>query len=428
MHRMTHMRFLITCVSFCVVFAIPYLTQAATKEELESKIQDQNAQIEALEKEITQYERELTSVSASKKTLQSAIKEIDLSKKKVSANIAVEERKIATTEIEIEQLDNDIRQKERAIGSNTQALAQTLRRMQFTGDQSLVELMLTSDSLGAVWESLDTDQQFQVAVKEHVASLSQNKEHLENILSESTTKHKELLNYQKSLVAQKTALDVTQKEKDKLLTQTKQKESTYQEILAEKRASKQAFEDALNELESQLAYTIDPARIPPAAKGILRWPLDKIRITQRFGNTAFAQSGAYNGKGHNGVDFAASVGTSVKSALSGTIIGTGNTDAYNGCYSYGKWVLVRHNNGLSTLYAHLSSIMVNKGDIVDTGSIIGLSGNTGYSTGPHLHFTVYASEAVQVRRLGEIKTKTNCADAAIPVAPFEAYLDPLEYL
>lgn len=168
--------------------------------------------------------------------------------------------------------------------------------------------------------------------------------------------------------------------------------------------------------------------MPPAGKGVLAWPLPTIRITQYFGNTEFAKSGAYSGKGHNGVDFGASIGTEVKAALSGTVIGTGNTDQFKGCYSYGKWVLIRHENGLTTLYAHLSLIKVAKGQSVSTRETIGYSGNTGYSTGPHLHLTVYASQGVEIVRLGDIKKITNCGNAYIPVAPLNAYLNPLDYL
>lgn len=114
--------------------------------------------------------------------------------------------------------------------------------------------------------------------------------------------------------------------------------------------------------------------------------------------------------------------------LAGNVRATGNTDAYKGCYSYGKWILIEHVNGLTTLYAHLSEISVNAGEAVATGEVIGYSGNTGYSTGPHLHFTTYASDAVQVVKLGEVKKQTNCAQASVPVSSWSGYLNPLDYL
>jgi len=190
----------------------------------------------------------------------------------------------------------------------------------------------------------------------------------------------------------------------------------------------------LDELESQLQFILDPDSIPSAGSAVLRWPLDSVYITQYFGNTQFAQSGAYNGSGHNGVDMGTPTGTKIRAALSGTVTAWGNTD-FGGCSSYGKWILLKHANGLSTLYAHLSLISVQKGQSVSTGDVIGYSGNTGYSTGPHLHFSVFATNGVQVLKLsdyyaqnGRGATACSSAGVSIPVAAYSAYLNPIDYL
>jgi len=154
-------------------------------------------------------------------------------------------------------------------------------------------------------------------------------------------------------------------------------------------------------------------------------------ITQYFGNTPFSTANAqvYNGHGHNAIDIAAPIGTPVYAALSGTVLDTGNTDLVPGCYSFGKWVMVIHGNGLSTLYSHLSSIDVMKGQQVNTKQIVGLSGMTGYATGPHLHFGVYATEGTQVMTLKQFRgVAGGCANAKMPVATLTAYLNPLSYL
>ena len=90
--------------------------------------------------------------------------------------------------------------------------------------------------------------------------------------------------------------------------------------------------------------------------------------------------------GSNGVDFGAPVGTPVKASLSGEVILAKKDGAYNG--GYGNYVVIKHSNGTQTLYAHLSSASVSVGESVSTGEVIGKSGNTGRSTGPHLHFEV----------------------------------------
>jgi murein DD-endopeptidase MepM/ murein hydrolase activator NlpD len=245
-------------------------------------------------------------------------------------------------------------------------------------------------------------------------------------------KKKELVSLTNDLRNETKIIADTVKEKNQILLETKNTESSYKKLLIAKQIEKEAFEKEILEFEETLKTIIDPNSIPTYNAGVLKWPLDHVRITQYFGNTAFAARNpqAYAGKGHNGIDFGAYIGTPVKSALSGTVIDSGNMDLANkgrckNYGSYGKWILIKHNNGLSTLYAHLSLIKAIKGDAVSTGEIIGYSGNTGTSFGPHLHFTVFASDGVTIAKLTNSK---NCKNAIIPVAPRAAYLNPLSYL
>ena len=136
-------------------------------------------------------------------------------------------------------------------------------------------------------------------------------------------------------------------------------------------------------------------------------------------------AGGYAGKGHNGIDIRASNGTEILSAESGTVRGVGDTDEVCRRASYGKWILIDHGNNLTTLYAHLSLVKVLPGQAVSRGELIGYSGNSGYATGPHLHFSVFAHEAVEI---GNLKSKVCGRIMTLPLSPFNGYLDPLNYL
>jgi LysM repeat protein len=89
--------------------------------------------------------------------------------------------------------------------------------------------------------------------------------------------------------------------------------------------------------------------------------------------------------GNNGIDIAASIGTSIKAAADGKVI-LSRKGGYNG--GYGTYVVISHANGTQTLYAHMSVNNVSAGQSVSQGEVIGAVGNTGRSTGPHLHFEV----------------------------------------
>lgn len=89
--------------------------------------------------------------------------------------------------------------------------------------------------------------------------------------------------------------------------------------------------------------------------------------------------------GYNGVDFGALVGASIRAAAGGTVV-VSRSGGYNG--GYGQYVVIKHSNGVQTLYAHMSQNNVSVGESVTAGEVVGLVGNTGRSTGPHLHFEV----------------------------------------
>ncbi|MBU3968679.1 peptidoglycan DD-metalloendopeptidase family protein [Patescibacteria group bacterium] len=401
---------------------------ASSISELRSEIDDRNTKIQELEKEIVGYQKILESIGKEKDTLQNAIQILEISGKKLSADMKITEGKIGLADSNIGKLSTEISDKKQEITQSDRALSESIKRMHEFDSSSLVEIVIVYEKMSDFWNIIENLEKFQSGIKNNLDKLRLLKEEYTNKKLNEEQKRRELANLRAQLSDQKKIVDYNKIEQSNLLKETKNKESNYKNMVAEKLRLKEQFEKELLDLESELQITIDPNSIPKARAGILDWPLDSIFITQYFGDTPFSRSGAYSGKGHNGIDFRASVGTKIKASLGGVVTGTGNTDESPGCYSYGKWILIKHENGLSTLYAHLSLIKVNTGETVNTGDIIGYSGNTGYSTGPHLHLTVYATQGVKIVRLGDIKKITNCGNIKMPVAPLNAYLNPLNYL
>tara|TARA_B100000745_G_scaffold292473_1_gene233364 strand:+ start:23417 stop:24697 length:1281 start_codon:yes stop_codon:yes gene_type:complete len=422
------MRRTLSILILTTIITVPWYTRAQSATAIQEKIANQQTEIEALEGEIKQYEAQLTEIGKEKQTLEGAVRELDISRRKVSANISIAQKKINATASTISELDADIKNKEDLIGKNQKALAETIRTMNEVETGSFIETMLSADDISTFWSDIDTIQKFQVVVRNEVEVLSEQKKVLEVVKVEKQIQKGELVTQKTQLSTQQRSLDINRDAKNKLLEETENRESTYQELLETKQKAKEEFEAQLRSFEAELQYILDPTSIPPAGKGVFMWPVSNVRITQYFGNTKFAKSGAYNGSGHNGVDMGVPIGTPVMAVLSGNVRATGNTDAYPGCYSYGKWVLIEHVNGLTTLYAHLSDIAVTPGEPVATGQVIAYSGNSGFSTGPHLHLTTYASDAVEVVRLGDVKARTSCADAKVPVSSWSGYLNPIDYL
>jgi len=391
--------------------------------EIKDKIEDHNDKIRQLDAEIKTYERQVEVVGNEAKSLQSAIKVLDINQKKIGTEIKKTETNIQKTSLTIGNLASEIGEIEEKIGSNTEAIEKTLNNINQNDEESMIESFLTNKSISDVFDEYDSMTKFQKEVRAQTEELNVYKEDLSTKKSVSEAEKKKLQNLRGELGDQNTMLTNNKKEKGTLLTTTKNKETEYKNLVVQKQAEKERFEKELFDFESQLKRAIDPKSFPSAKRGIIGWPLDNILVTQAFGKTVDARR-LYTSGTHNGVDFRASRGTPVKSVLDGTVQSTGNTDEQRGCYSYGKWVLIKHPNGLTSLYAHLDLIKVSSGQSVSIGETIGYSGQTGYATGPHLHFTLYASQGVEVQRYSSSK---NCKNVSIPVSDSKAYLDPMLY-
>ena len=158
-------------------------------------------------------------------------------------------------------------------------------------------------------------------------------------------------------------------------------------LLAAAAAPNAAREADLPLSPSKAAPVAPPIKAEAEAAGpvtrqlVFAMPVKGHAINSAFGLRKLAIEA--HARAHKGVDIAAPKGSSVFTAAEGRVVRTGYEAG-----GYGNFIEVRHPNGLSTLYGHLSRIDVASGDAVAADQRIGLVGSTGYSTGPHLHFEV----------------------------------------
>lgn len=412
----------VTCI-MCLYGLSAIQGFAQTADDLKKKIDERNEQIKQLETQIQKYNEEVSIVGKEAKTLQTTLKTLNLTEKKLKTDLTLTDKKISKTELTIDEISDEITKTSNHISTNKDAITKLLQNTRNADNVSLFETFLSGVSFSDTWNEVDTTQRFQAEMRQksdELRSLNKNFEIQKGSLLGQKNK---LVGLKQDLTGKKQVVELTKQEKADLLKQTKNKEQAFQQLIKTTEDQKEQFEKELFEFESQLKLQIDPRGYPSPLNGILSWPLDKIIITQTFGRTVAAQK-LYVSGSHNGVDFGVSQGTRVKNVLSGTVVGTGNTDAYSGCHSFGKWVMVKHPNGLSTIYAHLSVISASKGDELKTGDLIGFSGNTGYSTGPHLHISVYATQGVRIEKFANSR---GCKEAVLPLADIKAYLDPMQY-
>lgn len=398
--------------------------KAQTAEELQAQI-DQRAKIIAeLEKEIQTFTELGNKTSAEAKTLSAYIKKLQGEVNVINLDIKKSETAISKHNLEIKKIGSEIVGSEQRLRHMKEGLAESIYAQYQADDINLVENLLGNRSLLDSVKNIDYLRIIQSNIRDTVTDVKEVKQILEEDQVEEEEKKKLLEEEKEKLKVKQTTLDLNKAAQQKELEITKNQESNYKKIVEDSKKKKAAFEKEMFEYEAKLKYVLDPKSIPKANSSPLSWPVDNVYITQQFGKTN-ASARLYVSGSHNGVDFRAPIGTPIKSSGDGKVAGVGNTDADCPRVSFGKWILIKYDNGLATTYGHLSKIEVGEGQIVKAGQIVGYSGNTGYSTGPHLHVSTYAADAVKP----VTRPSASCPGVSMtmPVSAVNAYLDPLLY-
>ena len=414
--------FVLTLAVIIFIFPIAF-SRAQTATDIQNKINQNNSNIQNLEQEITAYQTQLDGIEQQKSSLAGSIKELDLTKKQLDAEIAVTQNKINQTNLTIQNLGSNIADKEEAIQNNLNSISLEIKEANELEQESLVENILSQNDLSFIWNDIDNMVTVRESIQADIIKLQQTKSVLEDTQKQMIDAKDQLTKLKSQFSDQQKIVIQNANEKSQLLKQTKNSEANYQKLLKDRIAQRSGFEKEITDYEAQLKFILDPSKLPPA--GVLSWPLQKIFVTQLFGKTVDSKRLYVSGT-HNGVDFRASVGIPVMSMADGVVLGTGNTDLTCPGASYGNFVFIQYDDGLSSTFGHLSLIKAQVGEQVKRGEIVGYSGATGYVTGPHLHVSLYASGAVKMAT----KPSAACSGHTytLPVAPVDAYLNALDYL
>lgn len=406
---------------------------AETAKELEEQIENKTSELKKLEEEAQRIKEELSKTTGEKATLSRELSIINGERKSLENNIAQTKSKIGLLGSEIKKTEKEINEKNSIIVEQSIFLELLIRRVNQQETFSMLENFLTSESLSVFFKMRDQYLALQNPILNKTNELRNNKLELFSNRLELEDKQGALRSEKEKFYDQKSIVVDQENKKKTVLEQTKNKESEFQKNLAETNKRIAALDKQIRDYESKLQFILDESFLPKKGSEVFDWPLPKsdIYITQRFGKTT--SSGVlYSSGSHSGTDFRAAIGTPIYATADGEVMGTGNTDDACAGISFGKWILIEHDIGLSTTYGHLSKIKISKGKKVKKGDLIGYSGNTGHSTGPHLHLTTYAtygSDGKKVVKIIKYDSWTCPGESIVrPSAPTGAYLNSIDYL
>ncbi|MBI3588908.1 MAG: peptidoglycan DD-metalloendopeptidase family protein [Candidatus Liptonbacteria bacterium] len=393
----------------------------AYRAEIENRIKDQNAQLEKLNQQLEETQNKLNGARSERISLQKDLETIKNSITQLNLSIKGDQINIQKLTLEIDSLNYDIRDIETATEDKRASVAAVLREIDHNDQVNLMVVILSGKNLAesvSEFQSLaNTGSQLGVDIN----NLEVLKTSKVQKVDEVNNKKKEISSRQKDLETKKLIVQDQQGEKETILENTKNQESVYQKELEDLRKKQDEIDAQISKYEDELRAKFDVSLLPIKRHGVLEWPI-KLKqnggigiITQHMGEI----SRLYKGRPHNGLDIGVPVGTAVMAAEDGKVAAVDDNDRSRWRkYQYGKYILIQHGNNLATLYAHLSKQVVTVGQVVKRGDLIGYSGNTGYTTGAHLHFGVYWGASILMKAV----------PPALGLVPVGVVLNPEDYL
>jgi len=369
------------------------------KKEAEEKAEDLRKLIELKAKQ--------------EQVLQDQLQIINLEKQKNLTSLRSEQERLVELTEQINDLENQIAEKEKAMSQQKEMLSSFIRLRQ-ESFQKISGVVFFGLDVIKVFSQNDRLDQISFRINEALDNMREIKKDLENSKDSVFGKKIESEKAKEDLRKKGLTLQSNEDVKESQVTQTQKEKSRYEQLLSE-------IENEIYYLEAGKGQA-NLTTLPPVKKGYFTYPTSYVMPSQYYGclTSSFAKrsypackTGDKSGGFHNGVDFP--IYSNAYAAKSGKVIATGN----NGKYAYGKWIVIDHGDKLVTLYGHLSNVSVSNGSKVKEGQKIGVTGTTGYSTGTHLHFSVFSKESF------EVKESSKVDGLMLPVG---ASVNPMRYL
>jgi murein DD-endopeptidase MepM/ murein hydrolase activator NlpD len=377
-----------------VVSGIPIQSANAQKSisELNQEIEGRKEDINALKSQILGYQQKIKAQQKQSSTLQGQLAILENQIAKVQLDIEATEIQIEQTSLEIQQLNLEIQAKELGIKEHKKKLSEYVRLLDQQDDVSYLEVLLTNNSFSEFFDYLQSIEQIQDTIHSAVESLKQDKQRLEVDKANVELKKHEEEEFKNTLLVQKAELDERKQGQQVLLVQNTLNERQYKNQLYNLQLEQQQINADIAGLEKkmrdELAKRQGTDKLKEFGPARLRWPLDPGRgITTYFHDPGYPFRYVYE---HPGLDIRAYQGTPIEAPESGYV----GKVKFVGDTSY-AYIMLIHNDGLSTVFGHVSRVDVKEEQFVTKGQIIGASGGkpggTGsgkMTTGPHLHFEV----------------------------------------
>lgn len=365
------------------VFGAANLTygQVSINDELDGlndEIVDKKAEIDQINAKIEEYRAKVREYSNQTASLLNDISMIENDIAIAELDVQATQVEIEKQELEIQILEENIHQEIAEIDQQKMMIEEMIFALNRRSNIGVLEVIFGSDNFNELFQEIEQIESVNADLNKALQATQISKEELEYNKIKQEEQLDELVDLEDELEAELAKLEDQAGAKEQLISETQSSETQYRILMSELRQEQQNITSQIaalqNEIEKKLAeadYMGDPTT--------MSHPLPGSVITATFHDPTYPFRHLWE---HSGIDFAAAYGTPVLAAAPGIVAWTRTGN------SYGNYIMIIHEDGFATLYAHLSGFNVVQDQIVSRGQVIGYEGSTGFSTGPHLHFEV----------------------------------------
>ena len=360
---------LLMLVSAAAVLSVRPAYAAKTEEELAEEAR-KAAQVAALEQKKREQQEKLKELEKQIAAAKAKKNDVMATKNLLDQRNQLLLEQIDDTQGQIEDAAAQIQRYELLEEEQYALFCQQVRSEEERGSLSYLSVLFKATSMADLLNRMEFVNEVAEYNKTLISALQETRENIKAEKTEMEAKEAELGEQQDELQGK---LDET----TKLMNEYAADQKALEQIYA-------AEEKAADEIAAQIDSLLADSDVIPSAEGFI-WPVSSSRkISSPIGSRV--APGGFGSTNHKGVDIC-NVGytSSIYAVKSGKVLLT-NTSGYGG--GYGNYVVIDHGGGLTTLYAHMSSVKVSEGQMVSQGTVIGITGSTGASTGPHLHYEV----------------------------------------
>lgn len=357
-------------------------------QNLNNGISDKKSAIQKMQDKQKQYEEVIQQKQSEKASLNNQLAILDNRLAKSELDIELVKTEIERVELEMKKTDLNIDEKNQDIEKELEHIADIVRLIYKRDNVSLLEIILVNNSLGDFLSQTKYLEDINQNVSESLDELQKLKRLLEKEKEKLTGQNQDLTKLKGDLDSKQRQLEAEKDNKVVVLSEVSSSERDYQRLLAKAKKEQQQAAAEIASMEklvrAKLAQ-LDKGQLEFNENGMI-WPVGKNVITAYFHDPDYPFRYIFE---HPAIDVRAKQGTPVRAAATGYVARA--KDAGKG-YSY---IMLIHGDGLSTVYGHVSKIMVKEDEYVTQGQVIGLSGGLpgtpgagSMTTGSHLHFEV----------------------------------------